>query len=478
MWARLIDIDWEKVEYVADQRRVMATGIPAITNDGRTFTFTLRDDLKWSDGTPITSADFQYAYDQASKKDNNWIGLSSTIDRIEAYRTPDPKTVEVTLKEKLASYLAYGIVSEVIAVPRHVWEGKSWLDASANPEVLKPTVVSGPYLPKEINAELHSYTRNPNWWGEKPSIDEIRFISATPTTTLELLKTRQVEWAHNFPPAQWEDAQAIPHANTWALAGVNSSYRLMHFNLERPHIKELKFRQALALAINREDLVQFEDGLAEPQFGMYPNTNPYATSNVEQYNFDLAKARQLLTEAGYRQQGSTLLGPDGAPVKIEVLWPTTSQPRGKMATYAQQQWRQLGIDAEVTGMEFNAFVDRYQRQRDFDVAMGSYSGGSGDPDTTKSQLSTNGTQNSMGYSNPQVDKLFEDGAQEQDNTRRKAIYDEIQRIAVADLAQFYMVTVKSPTAMDKRVLNVKPLRGDDLLRRNNLQVLNWTMASN
>jgi peptide/nickel transport system substrate-binding protein len=477
MWASLIDIDWEKVEFVADPRRSMAKEMPKISNEGRTYTFTLRDDIKWSDGKPITAPDFQYAWEQASKKENNWVSLSSVVERIESFKTPDAKTIEVTLQDKLASYLAYNLVSGIGPVPRQVWEGKSWLDATANPEVIKPTVVSGPYIPKELTAERHVYTRNPNWWGEKPSLDEIQFISASPTTTLELLKTKQVEWAHNFPPAQWDDAQKIPHANAWAISGINSGYRLMQFNLTRPNIKELKFRQALAHAINREDLVQFEEGLAEPQFGLYPNTNPYATDKVEKYAFDLTQAKLLLQEAGYKLQGTTLLGADGQPVKIEILWPTTSQPRGKMATYAQQQWRQLGIQTDVTGLEFNAFVDRYQRQKDFDIAMGSFGGGSGDPDTAKSQLTTNGTQNAMGYSNPRIDELFEVGAKEQDTTKRHAIYDEIQQLAVPDLAQFYLVTYKSPTAMDKKVQNVKPARGDDLLRRNNLQVVNWTLSN-
>jgi peptide/nickel transport system substrate-binding protein len=109
--------------------------------------------------------------------------------------------------------------------------------------------------------------------------------------------------------------------------------------------------------------------------------------------------------------------------------------------------------------------------------MGSFGGGSGDPDTAKSQLTTNGTQNAMGYSNPRIDELFEVGAKEQDTTKRHAIYDEIQQLAVPDLAQFYLVTYKSPTAMDKKVQNVKPARGDDLLRRNNLQVVNWTLSN-
>src|SRR5207248_2765768 len=157
-----------------------------ISNNGRTFRFTLRDDLKWSDGRPITSADFQFAWDNASNPDNDWVGLDD-VERVESFRTPDAKTIEVTLKETLARFLAYGTAAMISPIPRHVWEGKPWYDADRNPEVLKPSVVSGPYMPDEISAERHSYKRNPNWWGKAPNIEQIVFVPASPTTTLELL---------------------------------------------------------------------------------------------------------------------------------------------------------------------------------------------------------------------------------------------------------------------------------------------------
>jgi len=68
MWANLIDIDWEKVEWVADQRRSMAKEMPKVTNDGRTFTFTLRDDIKFSDGQPVTAADFMFAWSRHPRR--------------------------------------------------------------------------------------------------------------------------------------------------------------------------------------------------------------------------------------------------------------------------------------------------------------------------------------------------------------------------------------------------------------------------
>jgi peptide/nickel transport system substrate-binding protein len=473
MGATLISIDYDKsLDFRADSRVDLAKEMPRVTNDGRTFTFTLRDDIKWSDGKPITSADFQFAWDNASKKENNWIGLTSVVDRVASFRTPDAKTVEITLKESLARFLALDIVSEFMPVPKHVWEGKPWLDPNGNPEILKPTVVPGPYVPKEVTAERHSYTRNPNWWGKQPNLDEVVFVAATPTTVLELLNTKQVEWAQSFPPAQFETAKRIEHAAMYEWSGATGSYRVMQFNLARTHTKEKKFREALVRAIRREDLVQFEDNLAVPQYGFYTQGNKWRFDGVERYDLDLNKSKTLLQEAGYRLDGATLKNAAGQAVKITVLWPTTSQPRGKMATYAQQQWKQLGIEAEVIGLEFNAFVDRYQRLKDFDVAMGAFAAGL-DPDGIKSQIQTGGSQNATGYTNKRVDDLLVSGAKEQDDTKRKTTYDEIQKLVMDDLPQYYMVTLKNFTAFDKKVKDVVPLKGGDILRQNNTQVIDW-----
>ncbi len=475
MWAGLIDLDYDTLDFLVDPRTSMATEMPTISNDGRTFTFTLRDDIVWSDGRPITTTDFQFAWDNASREENNWVGYNSTIERIESFRTPDPRTLEVTLKEQLARFLAIGIAAGIGAVPKHVWEGKPWLDPQGNPEVLKPSVVSGPYLPKDLSPAGHSYTRNPNWWGAPTNLDEIVFVAASPATTLELLRTRQVEWAHNFPPSQFEDAKRIPHANVFDWASASGSYRVMDFNLARPVLADKRVREALARAVDRLDLVQLEDDLAVPQFGIYPQTSRWGPSNVDPYTLDLAWARRLLDEAGYGLQGGVRRDRAGQPVRLEIIWPTTSQPRGKIATYLQQQWKELGIDTQVTGLEFNSFVDRQQRQRDFDVVMGTW-GGALDPDSARSIFKTGGTQNSTGYSNPRVDELFDRGAVEQDDTQRKEIYDEIQRILLDDLPMYTMITMKSFTAIDRRIGGVFPRRGDDILRDNNSQFMEWFIA--
>jgi peptide/nickel transport system substrate-binding protein len=472
MWASLVSIDYDKLEYRADPRGDLAKEMPKISADGKTFTFTLRDDIKWSDGKPITSADFLFAWQNASKQDNNWVGFDTTIDRIESFKTPDAKTVEITLKDKLARFLALNIVAAMVPVPKHIWEGKPWLDAVANPEVLKPSVVPGPYIAKELGAESHVYARNPNWWGKQPNLDGITYLNANPNTVLELLSTKQVEWAESFPPAQYEQATKIAHVNVYKWTGASGTYRCMQFNLARPNMKEKKFREALARSLRREDFIQFESGLAVPQYGFYTQGNKWRFDGAERYDFDLNKAKQVLQEAGYKLDGAVLKAPDGTPVKIEILYPTTSAPRAKMAPYAQQQWKQLGIDTVVTGLEFNAFVDKYQRQKDFDVVLSAF-GATLDPDGSKSQFTTGGSQNAGGYSNKRVDQLFEDGAKEQDDVKRKAIYDELQKIAMDDLPQFFTTTLELFTAFDKKVKEVVPLKGGDILQENNAQFLDW-----
>jgi peptide/nickel transport system substrate-binding protein len=472
MWASLVTVDYDKLEYRADPRGDLAKEMPKISADGKTFTFTLRDDIKWSDGKPITSADFLFAWQNASKKDNNWVGFDTTIDRIETFKTPDAKTVEITLKDKLARFLALNIVAAMTPVPKHIWEGKPWLDAVANPEVLKPSVVPGPYIAKELGAESHSYTRNPNWWGKQPNLDGITYLNANPNTVLELLSTKQVQWAESFPPAQYEQATKIEHVNVYKWTGASGTYRCMQFNLARPNMSEKKFREALARSMKREDFIQFENNLAVPQYGFYTQGNKWRFDGAERYDYDLNKAKQLLTDAGYKLDGAVLKDKDGKAVKIEVLYPTTSQPRAKMSAYAQQQWKQLGIETVVTGLEFNAFVDKYQRQKDFDVVMSAF-GATLDPDGAKSQFVTDGSQNASGYSNKRVDQLFEDGAKEQDDAKRKTIYDELQKIAMDDLSQYFMTTLEVFTAFDKRVKEVVPLKGGDILQENNAQFLDW-----
>jgi len=155
----LMDQDANTLEYVP----YMASEW-SVSPDGKTFTFKLRDGLKWSDGQPITVDDFVFAWDNASKEENDFVGLDDLM-RIESFTAPDARTIVVKLEETLAKDVAISVASSIAPVPKHVWQGKPWNDPVANPEILKPTVVGGPYVLKDWNAaEAATFERNPNWF--------------------------------------------------------------------------------------------------------------------------------------------------------------------------------------------------------------------------------------------------------------------------------------------------------------------------
>src|SRR5438309_2782668 len=141
----LLAFDWDALDY----RPAMATALPKVSADGKTFTFSLRTDLKWSDGAPITVDDFQFAYDQSSREDNRYVQLDLLQD-IATFRTPDAHTIEIALKDAKPRDVALGIVNIVGPVPKSRWTGRSWTDTAANPEILNPGVVLGPFKVQEF----------------------------------------------------------------------------------------------------------------------------------------------------------------------------------------------------------------------------------------------------------------------------------------------------------------------------------------
>jgi peptide/nickel transport system substrate-binding protein len=436
-----------------------------IASDGKTFTFKLRNDLKWSDGRPITVDDYLFAYQEASKEENDFVGLED-LERIESFTTPDPQTIVVKLKETLARDVAIGAAAGISPVPKHVWQGKPWTDPVANPEILRPTVVCGPYLLKDWNtAEGATFERNPSWFRGSANFDRIVIKpSQQPTVAYELLKSGQAQWAPNIPPSQYTEAKQNPNLTMYEWTAANSAFRLLDFNLSREPFTDKRVREALSRSLSREDMIQVAElGLGQPQYSFInPANTKWNNPNVEKYDFDLARAKQLLQDAGFKLQGSSLMSPSGQAVRFQVLYPVSSAPRGKIAAYMQQQYKQLGIDLEVKGLDANAFFEE-TKKKNFDLALGTWGGGSIDPDlSAKGIFISKGQQNYTGLNSQQVDNLFAQGAVEQDDAKRKQIYNDLQKVITHELPSFFMYSLTSFSPMSKKIVGVQPTKFDSL----------------
>ena len=469
----LLAFDWDTLDY----RPAMAAQMPRVSSDGKTFTFTLRGDLTWSDGSPLTADDFQFAYEQADREDNRYVQLDLLQD-IATYRTSDKQTVEVALKDARPREVALGIVNIISPVPKKVWSGRAWNDAASNPEILHPSVVLGPFRIQDfLIAEHATFVPLDRYYLGRANVPLVEILAnQQPTVAYESLKSGRANWVHALPPAQYQEAKANPELSVKEWTAANAPYRSLEFNLARPFLSDKRVRQALAYAINRADLLDVaEQGLGTPQYSFVQPTNQrWVNNGVDRYDFDLARAGQLLREAGYRLQNDQLLGKDGQQVRLQVVYPTSSGPRTRIAAYLQQQYRQLGIAVDAKGLDFNAYTDQVQGRHDFDISLAAYGGGSIDPDLgVKAQLITNGQQNVTGYSNPRVDDLFKQAAVELDSARRKQLYDQIQALVNADLPSHYLYALNSVDAFSNKVHGVTTHRGNRLDYNNAL--LAWSV---
>jgi peptide/nickel transport system substrate-binding protein len=469
----LVSLDADTLEYEGD----MATGW-TVSPDGKTFTFTLRDGLKWSDGQPITVEDFAFAYENAVKEENNFVGLED-VERIDSFVIPDAKTIVVTLKELLARDIAISVASGIGPVPKHIWQGKSWSDPTANPEILKPTVVIGPYILRDFNsAESATFERSPSWYDGQTKFDRVVLRPGQqPTVAYELLKSGQAQWAPDIPPSQYTEAKQNANLTLYEWTAANSSYRTIEYNTTRPHLTDKRVREAIARAVNRQDVIQVaENNLGSPQYSFInPQNTKWNFPNVEKYDFNLERSKQLLEEAGYRLDGTRLLTPDGQQLKLEVLYPSSSNPRKNIGAYLQQQLKLLGIEVDVRGLDFNAYTEEVARKRNFDLSLATYGGGSIDPDLgSKGQLISTGQQNVTGMKSARVDELFTRGSVEQDDAARKEIYNELQRVVADELPSFYLYSLTSFSPMAKQIAGVKPNKLDRLDYNDGLA--NWSFA--
>ena len=456
----LLDLDANTLEYGP-----YAASEWSVSPDGKTFTFKLRDGLKWSDGNPIVVDDYLFAYSEAVKEENDFVGLED-VERIESFTAPDPKTLVVTLKETLAKDVAIGVATGISPVPKHVWQGKSWTDPVANPEILKPTVVCGPYILKELNtAEGATLERNPNWFKGQANFERVVVKpSQQPTVAYELLKSNQAQWAPAVPPSQYTEAKQNPNLQMYEWNPANGLYRVVEFNLKREPLGEKKVREALSRALSREDMIQVaENGLGQPQYTFInPSNTKWYNPNVEKYDFDLNTSKQLLQEAGFKLEGGQLKGPNGQPVRLQVLYPVSSNPRAKIAAYMQQQYKQLGIEVEVKGLDANAYFEE-AKKKNFDISLGSWGGGSIDPDLgPKGQLLSDGQQNITGLASEKIDQMFKQGAVELDDAKRHQLYNELQKLVNEELPSMYLYSATSFSPMSKKVVGVQPTKLDSL----------------
>lgn len=388
--------------------------------DGLSVTVTLKDDLTWSDGEPLTAEDVVFTYANKAARENGnadllWIG----DEQITAEATDD-KTVVFHLPSVSASALS-NIATETYIIPEHVYGDVTDFSVAE----LDPIAVgSGPYkLVEYERGQYLTFEANEHYYGEEPNIPNITLqIVSNSDTVKTALQTGEVDAA--FVTADQLDELSASGLDVYTYAEGRVAY--LGLNLAR--LTDQRVRQAIFYALDRDDIntaAFLSDEYYDNAYSILPPGNKYATEDVEKYDQDTDAATALLEEAGAEGLTFTLAYAGDDPTQ-------TTQ-----ATLIQQQLEAVGVTVELAGVDANAVYTEIEKGADsqYDAFLGGYIMGQ-DPDAYSLLYRTDASANYFQYSSAETDALFDAGAVELDDSARADIYADLQ-VQIAEDAVIY-----------------------------------------
>lgn len=404
------------------------------SDDGLTYAFELRKGVKWHDGKPFTAKDVEFTFTYFGQQKISPQVIVQPVPEIEKVVAVDDLTVEFTLSAPAATFLQFGGAGAVPIVPEHIW---STVDRAEQASDVKLLVGTGPYRLESYSPGEGSYlyTSNEDYFLGPPVVNRLEFVATgDPLTALRSGELSMATGSGLRPDALSPFQDGNTHKVLEAPPG--STGMGLYWNLAKGGaLADPKFRRANALALDAEDMVKrFFGGNGTPgNPGWIPPKHPFHV-DVEQYDFDLDKAKQILDEAGYANGGDGVRsGPDGKPLTFELL---VAAPAGPPVEFVVGALAKIGVKLNVQALDTPAFNQRLIAG-DSEMSMIGFGGMNSDlaPDYLRLIYSskTKLTQHAQGYMNPKVDELAEEQLHTLDTDERKKIVAEIQRIVADDL---------------------------------------------
>lgn len=402
-----------------------------ISDGGKTYTFALRQGVKWHDGEPFTSADVKWTFETILAQKGNAYTNLKVIDSIE---TPNDHTVVLKLQEPSSPLLGFLAWIGTFIMPEHVYAGSDWLTNPANEE----PIGTGPFKFVEWKKGDHvTLEANKEYFDGAPYLDKVIYqIMPDSNTAAQALLNGDVDFSYTRPPLTMLDT--LKKANIQVDSAPAPSRYYMQINLRKEPLQKLEVRQAIAMAINRKDILEKAfQGLGSEAWGYYTPAIEWAyNKDAKAPAYDLKQAEALLDKAGYPK------GPDGTRLKLDFLYFTAGQEWADLAQVVKSNLKEIGIDVQLQGLEIAAWAKKVGEEHDYDLAtLAGFQGP--DPDNMRNRFGTNGGIQFMGYSSPIVDQLLDEGARESDQAKRAKAYFAIQEELAKDIPVVPLVELVS-----------------------------------
>jgi peptide/nickel transport system substrate-binding protein len=354
------------------------------SDDGLTWTFKIRQ-AKWSDGQPVTAEDAAWTFNKIMTDDAAKTANGPAVENFESV-TANGQDLVVKLKAPQASMLD----NPIPILPKHVWEKVT--DLADYDGDTYPSVSSGPYIAIEHKKDQYIKLKaNPNYWRGAPKIDELEVIFYdNPQAAIAALKKGDIDLIGRLNPPEFEAIKGDPNIEQWNTQGRRSAYLQINHGATttdgkpvgdgHPALKDPKVRQALHYAIDKQKLVdEVQNGLAVPADGsivppMYKDFFWEATGE-EKVGYDVAKANQILDEAGYKRGADGVRTmPDGSR-KLEFRFSihTDNPSEDKLAEYLTGFFKEIGITLTTKKLDSSKFTEETGVTGLFDIAISGWS---------------------------------------------------------------------------------------------------------
>jgi len=471
----------------------------SVAADQKTWTFTLRAGLVWSDGKPLTADDVVFTFKVIYDPDvpNPAIDLLKVDGKPFVVTKLDDLTVQVVTPEPCAPFEEN--VGSIPILPKHILAGKlaekkfvSAYGVDTPPEGL---VGSGPFKLKQYKAgEFTLLERNPNYFvvdkaGTRlPYVDYLMYQVVPDMNAMSLRFLKGENDLYEFLRPDEVERFKSEAAKTGRFQvkelGIGLERGFFWFNLNtnlnaktgKPIVdpkklawfRQQKFRQAMAHAVDRPSIVKsVYAGRAQANFGYITAANKkWLASGLSEYAFDPARARALLKEIGIQDRNGNGILEDAQGNEIEFTFNTNTgnNTRDKIAIFIQADLKKLGIKVNYQPIEFNTLITRINDTYEYECVLLSLGGGSTDPSSSMNVLKSDGythewfpkQKSPVTDWEARMDKLMDEQHKTLDFAKRKALFDEVQQIMSSQVPLIYTVSPISYVAVRNEIANLRP----------------------
>jgi peptide/nickel transport system substrate-binding protein len=461
------------------------TGLPVntglstwtISEDGLTYTFTIRPDANWSDGTPITANDVKFTFDAIAQPNVETI-RKSFLEHISTINVIDDKTLEVVLTDPNCN--VWNDLSTRI-MPAHKFAA-DYSDFVSSEFNQKPDISGGPYLLDEwAPDEYIRFRANPDYWKSVPEFEVLVMqVIPDPTIVVQSLIAGDVDMAAITP----EDAQQLQSATNVTIYTLKANLvNLMALNwtdpaspasayaedgtpiegTPNPFFGDVRVRQAIAMGWDKDTaLVLIGEGVSRLVGTISPAITWAFNDEVAPYPYDPEAAAALLDEAGWTLNADGIREKDGVPFEFELAYIPGNLGSDDVAVLVQDQLGQLGITVTLQAMETGALVSTKLFPQTFDALMISAAWDAPEPQVL-SNLFLNSSQDVLGagfnftsYNNPEVDALLAQTGSNVDCSaeNRGPLFKEIQKITHDDVAYDFISDTVAYLVFSNRIGNI------------------------